>query len=627
MLLAVAATLGLDDEAIHEPLPTNILEGLIPTLPLVQHLPEEHFIHVQAGYGTWAIVVWAHHILGLNVLVKSSRHSNSIIQRSDAKSTGIISETCFGSSHPRNVIVDLGSRRLQPEITLQSNTGNGPTFHLKPEPEMENIIANQKRHLQGYGKRILNKTISYHLARERVIDELSLVACAFAVCASRKLCAGGIVRGASDHWIALETASEESFTPSYRATAESPKPAQDLLECDLLEIPTPRIIEATRVLFDDHHRIKPETIKDYILLYSSRPLATIPEPPESIAVHIRSWKRDDMWNQNPTSWGKMSSAACGLCVVLLALANVVDIDKAAQLPIREYIHEVRRSTLHQLLLEWDGTSLIPVNERVWFEIISLLMLGQSAAEDEACCLVSDFGWSLYVHTVREEDPSHVLGGNPVVQPGVPWRNSIWKHSVRDGPLGSPSDHSVWRKTAEFGQEAGTVSRACNVERGKTFVGERKLPVDPPQFLLGTLTLLLERDSFVVSVHLHTTDSGTSGHTVTLRTGYGELSSALLGARTTESCAHKTTRRDKVKLPPGWSMLEGFGGHDNPKSLTRYKLCPTAANSLARWRALLSILENDDRDERQRTMLRKPDCCLRCAIDQTSSMDGAWFLVL
>ena len=70
--LAVAAKIGLKENATRRPLPIKTLHGLLSALPMFQHFPGEHLIQVKAELEVCAIVTWAHCILGLDVLVRST---------------------------------------------------------------------------------------------------------------------------------------------------------------------------------------------------------------------------------------------------------------------------------------------------------------------------------------------------------------------------------------------------------------------------------------------------------------------------------------------------------------------------------------------------------------------------
>lgn len=77
LLYAVAAQLSLEPSVAHEPMEAPVFRGLALLLPYVQTLPEDREIYVNTNSGLCTIVVWAHHLLGLNVIIKKWRPDRS----------------------------------------------------------------------------------------------------------------------------------------------------------------------------------------------------------------------------------------------------------------------------------------------------------------------------------------------------------------------------------------------------------------------------------------------------------------------------------------------------------------------------------------------------------------------
>lgn len=90
---AVECVLGCDKSplntqkrAIHDlncedgrNLPVPILQGCLDMLTAVQTLSEDRMIHINAETGYSAIVVWAHHLLGLTVEIRKYRHKGGYV--------------------------------------------------------------------------------------------------------------------------------------------------------------------------------------------------------------------------------------------------------------------------------------------------------------------------------------------------------------------------------------------------------------------------------------------------------------------------------------------------------------------------------------------------------------------
>lgn len=60
-------------------LPIPILQGCLDMLTAVQTLPEDRMIHINAETGYSAIVVWAHHLLGLTVEIRKYSHKKGYV--------------------------------------------------------------------------------------------------------------------------------------------------------------------------------------------------------------------------------------------------------------------------------------------------------------------------------------------------------------------------------------------------------------------------------------------------------------------------------------------------------------------------------------------------------------------
>ena len=201
-----------------------------------------------------------------------------------------------------------------------------------------------------------------------------------------------------------------------------------------------------------------------------------------------------------------------------------------------------------------------------------------------------------------------------VQPGVPWRNSVWKHRVVDGPF--TSDEFLSTSGGEAGEEVNLKAR-FGIEQVDTLVGEKG-------------------DSFVVNLQLKTEPKvfKSAGNTLhdpkprIQRTGYRQLWAALWYVHHTVSCTHYPALPNTIVLEPGWSVVEGFVKSSMMKE-KRWNVFHAANNSAARWRTLIGILQYPNVNSLQTkcAMLRGPDCCLNCAMDQTSKLDGTRYLVL
>ena len=210
------------------------------------------------------------------------------------------------------------------------------------------------------------------------------------------------------------------------------------------------------------------------------------------------------------------------------------------------------------------------------------------------------------------DPAYVEPSYLRIQAGVPIRKGVRKHCIVDGPR-TGMDDSNWRPKQKAGQ---AISLSCfdDVTYGKGLYGE-------------------ETDAFVVNLRFVMPEYPKSMAILTRRSGWRELNAALWNSEKTEPCDHKVEIGQEVTLPPGSIAVSAFGDAESASTPAtpikeRIIICLTANSIAARWRALIAILSDRKKtDNEERILLRKPDCCLSCAIAQSAIRRGRCFLIL
>ena len=334
------------------------------------------------------MVVWAHHILGLSVWVR-------LEPTRDEHRFGSSSEEIIIDAFPRN----KASAR-EPSITLLSTSTRGTLFKMTAEPDEEAIDATLKRPARGYGKRMLDKTVSLEDGREKVMLEMVLMATAFAICVSKLLYVkDGIIEFDDELGDDADTKAN---------TAGSLKEGKSLKH----EVSERQIHEAACLLFDDR-TMKKKLVDEYVLKYSGRRISRIEEPPKSVSAIIQDW------SVHEEEWKDLLDIARQLSVVILAFAHVLDLEACSGLPICEHTQLLGQLSLaHQIYRRGGGARPLYIGAEIWFETIALLMVGYKAASDWSTShtsdrgwswstsLISDRGWSMYVSTFGDANPSH-----------------------------------------------------------------------------------------------------------------------------------------------------------------------------------------------------------------------------
>jgi len=196
---------------------------------------------------------------------------------------------------------------------------------------------------------------------------------------------------------------------------------------------------------------------------------------------------------------------------------------------------------------------------------------------------------------------------------VPCRNGVWKHKIVDGGGTLRFGYTIPRHESQIiGISGDTVPLSCTIraEFVPPLIGERG-------------------DSFVVSLRLN------AGNDLVTRdrTGYNELAAAIWRAQKTRPCPHGSGARlgDNVVLDPGCTAVSSVSISTDFKLYGSVTVLLTAGVAAARWRALLCIAQHTSDEDYGFTpvILRGPDCCFRCALDQALERVnvGVWCVVL
>lgn len=585
LILATAAALDIVGNDAFGPIPLSVLKGALRMFPLVQNLPEDRMISINTSIpaGTCSLVVWAHHVLGLTVVVKRSSQVEK--QFGDGVSHIIIALQDERLSYTGN-ISEL--EIAQPSITLLSVPEKETLITLKPEPDEVGIDAVFTQSAAGYGRKIL-ESVCGSKEQNSLVHELTLLAIAFAAIISQLL--------------------SPKPRSSFADTSGDDLHEAENLKCTISE---QDLMFAARFLFDDP-KLDIKSIRCHILMFSRKALDRNLEMPATISIILGQLNLPSQKDQRAT-WDRMLETVRYLSVVILAFASVRDLKDCAELPL---CHSLQVLSRHDLIIQmnhWDGKSRVWIPEDTWFLVLVQLLVGDKATVDpESTCLISRHGWSVYLSTFGDADPSFTDAGYVVIKRGVPCLNGVWKHAIVDGNTGG------WRNEWKVVHTAGAKeSLHCTnaVYKRPQFCGERY-----GRFLVNL--------RFGMEPSLVNDTDGTGwrgnfqGETEIRRSGYRELFAANWGVQRTKPCQHESL---EVTLPLSCVSVSGFGDISMFET-ARMVIFLTAHNPSARWCALLAIRMNRSISTVDQVALRGEDCCFQCAINQTLVRTGRWFLVL
>lgn len=180
-LRPIAAILSVEERSIFETIPSTILQGLMTTLPLVQHLPEDRYITIRSPRGACSMVAWAHILLGLEVSVEIDDQKGLRTVQFPPNQQGV--EHIFikmPDSHSNKYAYD-------PSITLLSAVEHHELLRLKAENDEEAIDATIRRPARGIVTHLVSKYTPSRDGRDRVIEEVGNISCGLALCVIQHL--------------------------------------------------------------------------------------------------------------------------------------------------------------------------------------------------------------------------------------------------------------------------------------------------------------------------------------------------------------------------------------------------------------------------------------------------------
>ena len=586
MINAVSTTLGYEVEKAPLDFPPFVLQGLVDMFPMVQTLPNDRFIHIQVPVGEnldsgiSTLIVWAHHVLGLTVLVQP--------RKNEGKPTRSIR---FGKPGIEQVYIEEIDPGEDASITLlDSEKENLLTIKQEPDAESDLIGSIRRVDARGWGSALLKDQLG-HLApfkaqSQALIQDLQLVTSAFAFIIAQHL-----IKDDADRYL--------------------DKDAAGLRSAMVYNVDQDQLLRASRFLFDNPH-ISRVQIESYMAQYAFKALDDrLCKPPalEAAARIASTWEVHDAWNQ-----------ICGhsktLAIFMIALAHVVSLENCEELMFaglafsRMYEHP-----LAVQLEEWNGVDDLRTPDDAWLQAIAVPFLGYRRnvwqLPWDRVCLISDRGWSAWISTIGETDPAYVGSGSVRLGRGSPCRNGVWKSGIWD------STHGVCTfvtdpQRAESSGQATYLRCAEKVSMEIPYCGEGG-------------------DMFLVSARFRLHRGGQPGNAVQ-RVGFKALQKYLWWARASRPCKHRGRTSEDIKLTVGCATIAGFGNYlENTDE--RILIFLTAHSPGARWLALASLpwlTVTEDGEEYEGTrqiLLRENDCCYQCVIDEAASHAGRWFVIL
>lgn len=338
MILATAAALDIAGNDAFGAILLNVLKGAVLMFPSVQSLSDDRMISIDTSVSAGArpLIVWAHHVLGLTVIVKQNRRENDLVEKK------------FGDG-VNHVAIDLQDGRpswvgdmseleiREPSITLLSVPEKEELITLKPEPDEVRIDAVFTQCARRYGGKILETGCGIE-ERNPLVHELTMLAVAFAAIISQQ----------------LSPKPRSSFADVSDDDSQEALHDAENLKCTISE---QDLMKAPEFVFDNS-KLKIRSIMGHISMFPQRSLDMNLEMPRSISIILNQLELPWKFNDQQAKWDNMLEIVRNLSVIILAFAFVRDLKNCAELP---FCHKLEILSWHALIIQmnhWDGNSRI-----------------------------------------------------------------------------------------------------------------------------------------------------------------------------------------------------------------------------------------------------------------------------
>ncbi|KAL9607079.1 MAG: hypothetical protein Q9167_007972 [Letrouitia subvulpina] len=543
----------------------SMLLAAMDYLYIVQRLPEDRSMLIK-GFITREmvfLVVWAHCILGLSVFVQNAPGKN----------------VTFGaSSRPQLTILISNTERQDKEILLLDR-------------EIEVVLRNDTLQDSGPDSRITSK--ERHTLYNCGSDML-------------RQAFNSTIATADEHPVYLEAIK---LIVAYTIAFNSNVICNTLNGADLNgagfnshQSDQWRIFDAIDVIFHDFAEIIGRAEISDINVY----LEMVKDRSISDSIHLTSI--GTYLNKYKTG----NHVIMDLIGQLLTFAHASNVRELGMLPITQRnSYQYLTGLFHAL--KWsdsNATCTFKIRQRYFFDNVCAMI--ESEAQEQSGyrssqvqrLVCSDFGWSVIIGNAGDVDPGEVDPFLFCVKKGVPTHTKTGERRkyIVDGPRWSTSS-SV--KVIDNG--------------GGTFVPRCLMPVSQRVEYYS-----VRSEAFLLSIRFQIEELPGSESLVT-SCGYGAFHEALSSALVTKTCGHPIKDLDvltplgpEVATTVGWS----WATIDEDK-LPRICISLVKGDSRARWLALAHASENPYWG----TVLRSNDCCIECALQATTAMEGKWILIL
>lgn len=585
-----------------------LLLGAMDCLFLVQRFPDDR-ITVSNEIGSITLIVWAHYVLELNVMV-TGKVQTPIIFGKDSEIHVTIQWTKENADEAGELLFTQLEDHPGPEIRLL-DPNMSVVLKSFPEDDNRRPIEGEDRHiLCGWGKVYLERLINTNLITtytDPIYKDAVNFITALAIHVSDRLSRG-------------KTSSEMSefdFIPE--------DPVSDTLvdsELNLISLEYWRILGSARMIF--HGITVDDKVVDAHIHYLKQAVLTENDLPNSFDAFLKK-VRQGMSRSSPAY--RLFLQMKHLARVVLLFAYVADVESCAQMPLRltcEYGNlgpQIAKICKHP-----DAKATVTYND-IFDGICDLLFNKNGDVDNQlrrplSLFLGSDFGWSVFLSTRGDRDPTEVRPELIEVKMGTPTniKTNERRFLLRDGTGLVRKDYPDSYPT--FTGPSYLPRCAAKVSRRQEFWSTNRLDFES--------TLLF---SVKPSPEWCDVLGPENAKPFEATSGFHGMQHALWQTLTTpdDICEHRIEvgAQKHIKLGPDAIALLGWGDqceYDNPFP-HRILIYLTKGDRRLRWLAIATQGHYSIRGSGRQVLLKSSKCCDECALAYVASLPGRWILIL
>ena len=580
------------------------LMGAMDYLYIVQQLPESRKIMISNAMGSITFVIWAHYILGLNVLITTEGPSTIPFGDEQNPHVLIVWSKLIPHSASLTQVSHKDEQMLQPSIQLLDEDMSVMLDSTPDSERWRDITVETRYPLLGYGATYLHRMFNANIITndlDPIYQESVNLIIAIAI------------------WVSQRVDRDMNITLSSREVITLPSPQRNV------SIDIWRILASAKLLFSNKFEaVDTSAIDKYVKCLSQGPLDEA-SLPSICTVFLKKVPI----NPRLTSPGKnyIFHLRC-LASMVLVFSFIPEIESCSAIPLREVsfaefgfqheFHKACKDPEERLLLRHDT---------IFCEINKYLSSYKVPGNVFLCC---EFGWSVYFDTFGDRDPTQVKPELIHIRQGVPTnkRTMERKMFLRDGGS-TPSP--IFTSSEDNSQPI----------RGREYVPRSSATASWTEFWSTGA------EAFEHSMYYSVTPKPEwreHGREPNQQFSHCRNMQAMLWETfATAACDHSPNdSKGPVKLGMDAAAVLGWkNDQEKIEEITeRFLICLTKGEPRIRWlaaqtsvflgrRSIAMESETDPGCRVREVMLRTQDCCDSCALEQTAAVPGNhyWILIL